>query len=1110
MSMRISRVVFVIASFLIFSNSLYSQPWLENATDAEGKLNFFMIRENAEKYWENRPIEKGKGFKPYKRWEYYWQYRVNPDGSFPDSGITEKNWKEYLLRNQGKNRVNEANWESIGPSLTNGGYAGIGRVNCVAFHPTDPDIIWIGAPGGGLWKTTDGGATWITTFDQSVVLGVSGILIDPKKPNIMYIATGDGDASDTYSTGVLKSIDGGVTWQTTGLNWNVSQTRVIRRIIFQPENSSILFAATSNGLYRTLDSGENWTQVLTGNFFDVKANPNSFSNIVYAATGSTVQKSIDNGATFTIVQNISGANRIALGVSNANSGYLYALASNGSGNGFLGFYQSVDTAKTFTLKATTPNLLGWDSDGGDSGGQGWYDLCLAVDPTDPEVVYTGGVNVWKSTNGGTAWSLRTHWSGASGVQTVHADQHCMEWQNPTTLWLGNDGGIYKSTNGGVNWSDKSNGLIISQMYKLGVSQADAKVITGLQDNGTKLKGTSGTWNDVIGGDGMECAIRPDNASVMYGSLYYGAIRRSTNGGSSWTSIKPSNAGDGAWVTPFVLDPNASQTIYAGFKRVYKSTNQGTNWTALGSSNLNSSALNYLHVAKANSSVIYAGRGSSLYRTTNGGTNWSTMTVPGSNTVMLAIHPDDADMIWAVRSNYTAGQKVYKSEDGGATWINVSGTLPNLPVNCILFDESTNKDGLYIGMDVGVFYRDNDMEDWELFSTGLPNTPVFELEIKYDTDEIFAATYGRGLWKSVKKYNGTFCRSVSGITIDEMGIDSARISWSASDPVPVNGYQYGFSTNTTPPLNWSTSFTTEGIIYGLSSNSKYYFFVRSVCEESLVSSWQSAGPFYTQLTCDDISTDTGGSSAEYSDNENIIRSICPDIELHYISITFTDFDVETDWDALYIFDGKSTSDPMFSSGNPETDAGFPAGGYYGTDLPGTFTSTHSSGCLTLQFMSDGYVTGDGWEANADCIPECNATVLIDEDDGYGSFRNVVLCADPGQSIVFAPEMANDTIHLDSPVIIDQDMTIVPEGMTLTLQADHDHYIFEVLPGVTLTLGNISLIGGTGANQTRVILNRGNLQLLNVQIIDVLAGTGLGKTISNEGTLDSHGSIQISSE
>jgi len=403
-----------------------------------------------------------------------------------------------------------------------------------------------------------------------------------------------------------------------------------------------------------------------------------------------------------------------------------------------------------------------------------------------------------------------------------------------------------------------------------------------------------------------------------------------------------------------------------------------------------------------------------------------------------------------------------------------------------------------------------MEDWELFSTGLPNVPVFELDIKYDTDEIYAATYGRGLWKSVKKYNGTFCRSVSGITLEEMGIDSARISWNAPDPVPVNGYQFGFSTNTTPPLNWSTSFSTEGVIYGLSSNSKYYFFVRSACEESLVSSWQSAGPFYTHLTCDDVSTDTGGSSADYSDNENITRSICPDIDLHHISITFTDFDVETDWDALYIFDGKSTSDPMFSSGNPETDAGYPAGGYYGTDLPGTFTSTHPSGCLTLQFMSDGYVTGDGWEANVDCLPDCNEIVLTNEDDGYGSLRNVVLCAGPGQSIVFAPELANDTIFLNSPVVVDQDITISMTTNPVTIKSNHNHYIFEVLPGVTLTLDNITLIGGNGADQTRVIYNRGNLHMQDVQIIDVLLGSGSGKTISNEGTLDSHGSTQISTE
>lgn len=1098
------RIIFVIASFLIYSLHISGQPWMENASDAEGKLNFYLIQQNAEKYWENKPIEKGKGFKQWKRWEWYWQNRVNPDGSFPDAGITAKNWNDYLRLHPGKNRENVADWESLGPSSTTGGYAGLGRISSVAFHPVDQNIIWIGAPGGGLWKTTDGGNTWTTVFDNSVVLGVSGILIYGKNTNIMYIATGDGDASDTYSVGVLKSLDGGLTWQTTGLDWSVSQNRVIRRIIFDPDDENTIYAATSNGLYRTTNSGDDWTQLVSGNFFDVRANPNVFSNTFYASTASTIYRSTDNGATFTSVQTITGANRIALGVTNANTNYVYALCSNGSNNGFLAMYRSTDAGLSYTQQSTTPNLLGWSSTGSDTGGQGWYDLCVTVDPVNADIVYTGGVNVWKSINGGVDWALRTHWSGASGVQTVHADQHCMEWQNNTTLWLGNDGGIYRTTNGGINWSDKSNGLVISQMYKLGVSQADGRVITGLQDNGTKLKGNSGTWSDVIGGDGMECAIRPDNASVMYGTLYYGDIRRSTNGGSGWSGIKPSGAGNGSWVTPFTLDPNAPQTIYIGFKKIYKSTNQGTNWSAI-SGDLNSNPLNYLHVAPSNSNVIYAGRGSNLYRTINGGTNWSTMTIPGSNTVMLAIHPTNPDILWAVRSNYTSGQKVYKSVNGGSTWTNMSGTLPNLPVNCILYDQSTSNDALYIGMDVGIFYIDNDMEDWELYSTGLPNAPVTELEIKFDSDEIFASTYGRGLWKSIKKYNGTYCRSVNGLTAAEIGIDSARITWNAPNPPPVNGYQYGYSTNGTPPATWSSTSSTQGIIYGLSSNTKYYFFVRSVCEPTLFSAWQSAGPFYTSTTCDELSTDSGGNTADYSDNENIIRKICPDIPNYHVSITFTAFDVEAEWDALYVFNGSSTSDPKFSSGNPVTDAGFPAGGYYGTNLPGPFTSTHTSGCLTLQFMSDTYVTGDGWLANVSCLPNCNATVLTTTDSGYGSLRNVILCASSGQSIQFAPEITNDTIQLTSPIQIDKNISI--SDPPVKFKSNHGHYLFEVLNGKTFTLNNVSLIGGNGVNQTRVILNRGNLHLLNVDILDSLAGSGSGKTIENEGSMESQGNTGI---
>lgn len=740
---------FLLSFFALFATFSFGQNWINDLLEEGKPLNFYEIQKKAEEYWTTHdPTEKGKGFKPYKRWENYWERRLMEDGTFPPAGITHRNYQQYLknagLLKQGAKAMAGANWTSIGPNSTTGGYAGIGRINAVAFHPADTNIIYIGSPGGGFWKTTNGGTNWTCTTDNLASLGVSAIVVKPSNPDVIYIATGDGDASDTWSFGVLKSTDGGNTWSITGLDWSNSYNKVIREMIMDPNDENTMILASNDGIYRTTDGAISWTKVASGNFYDIEANPDASTNIFYSCTNGGLYRSTNNGATWTNVQNISGSNRLELAVAPSNNNVVYAISSKSSDSGFNGLYRSDDSGATYILKSSTPNLLGWSQTGSDTGGQGWYDLTLGVNPADENTIFTGGVTNWKSTDGGVTWTINTFWYGIPGVAEVHADKHHAVWRG-SDFYQGNDGGIYRTTDNGTTWVDISGDLVISQMYRLGVSQSDGKVIAGLQDNGTKLMQTGGTWTDVIGGDGMECAINPVNPNVMYGEVYYGNMERSTNGGVSWTSIKPSGSGNGQWITPFTLDPSVPTTIYAGFARIYKSTNQGTSWTTI-SPNFGIGAMSYVNVAPSNSNYIYAGTGNALRRTVDGGTNWTTMTTPGSGTAMMAVHPLDPNTIYAVRQNYSAGAKVYKSTDGGATWTNISGSLPNLPANCIVYANCT-QDGLYVGMDVGVYYRDNTLSDWILHNDNLPNVEIYELEIDYTEKKIYAATYGRGMWKA---------------------------------------------------------------------------------------------------------------------------------------------------------------------------------------------------------------------------------------------------------------------------------------------------------------------------------------------------------------------------
>ena len=714
-------------------------------------VSFFETKARFNEFWSNRPMEKGKGFKAFKRWEWFNEPRVNPQtGAYPEADAV---W-QAMQDSPEMFTLNEnmlGDWTYIGNTAVPNSGGGAGRVNSVRSLPGSTTTWFACTPGGGLWKTTNSGGTWsVVGTDFLSSIGVSDVAIDYTNTNVMYIATGDGDAQDTYSLGVLKTTDGGLTWNTTGLNWNVTQTRTCSRIIIHPTNPQILICATSNGVWRTTNGGTTWAQEQSGDFVEVTFKPNDPS-VVYGVSDQ-FYRSTNTGDTWNLITSglpsASNAQRMAMATTIANSSYLYILVS-GNDSGLQGVYRSVDGGTTFSQRmGSSPNLLGWSTTGNDNGGQGWYDLCMAADPVNAEIIYTGGVNIWKSTNGGTSFTQSAHWYGGDGNPYVHADHHFLGFVTGTTrLISGNDGGVFSTTNGGSTWSDQSSNLQIAQQYRLSVADLNSNlVITGWQDNGTNLKnGVNHT--QVYGGDGMECIIDPNNSSIMYATLYYGSIQRSTNGGASWSNIVGSGGSginsDGAWVTPFVLGTNSTH-IYVGKDVVYKSTNSGSSWTALGA--IGGGNCNDIAVAPSNNNYIYVSKESTLYRSTDGNTFTELTNAPNYFITDIAIHPTNPNTVWITLSNYDSGEKIYRSTDAGATWVNISSGLPNIPANAVVYQEGTSN-GIYIGMDAGVYYRDDVLGSWTPFMNALPNVEITELEIHYATNTITASTYGRGLWRA---------------------------------------------------------------------------------------------------------------------------------------------------------------------------------------------------------------------------------------------------------------------------------------------------------------------------------------------------------------------------
>lgn len=843
---RVAQFLLTISLLPLLLSQLHSQPWADGDGGTPNR-NFYDIQKSFNKYWEGKDVtQKGIGWKQFKRWEWFWEQRVYPTGEFPNPMQIYNESKKLKLQKKAKNIIQAVgDWSFLGPSTNSGGYGGLGRVNCIRELPGNSSVLFAGAASGGLWVSTDGGTNWSCNTDDLATLGVTDIVIDPNNTNVMYLATGDGDYGDTYSVGVLKSTDGGSTWNTTGLNWTVTQVRTISRLLMSPSNSQVIYAGGSAGIYKTTNGGSTWSQVFsTSSIKDMEFKPGTPSTI-YAARYS-VYKSTDDGATWSQLTTglpTSNVQRIALGVSSANSEYVYALMSNNTNSGFLGFYKSTNSGTSWTQMSTTPNILGWNTNGGDTGGQGWYDLCMAVSQTNANEVYTGGINIWKSTNGGTSWSCMSSWTSS-----VHADQHDL-WFAPGTsrLYSGNDGGVYKTTNGGTSWSWIGSGLKITQFYRIGNSATNSNlVLAGAQDNGTKKRNGT-TWSDVIGGDGMECIIDHSNSNIQYGELYYGQILKSTNGGSSFGSMTlPSeyNSSLGSWVTPYVMHPTNASIIYAGYRNVWKTTNAGSSWTQI--SNFTSGSLTVLHVAPSDPNVIYASTGSStLKRTGDGGTNWTSYNLPSAQYLTyMAIHKTDPNKIWAAFSGYSSGQKVYYSTDGGANWTNISGSLPNVPVNTIVY-QNDYYNRVYAGTDIGVFYKDDNTSDWQEFNTYLPNVVVNELEIHYGSSRIRAATYGRGLWEAEIP--------VTTLTLNPPNLSSpadnatdipinTSLSWSSVTDATGYTIQYSTSSNFTT-YTQPTASNTSLSITNLDYNTTYYWRVKAT-NGNISSNWSTVYNFTT--------------------------------------------------------------------------------------------------------------------------------------------------------------------------------------------------------------------------------------------------------------------------
>jgi len=700
------------------------------------------VIESAETYFANRDKGRGTGYKPYKRWEYNALRLMNEDGYLPTlaNNVAElERWNVYLNETASNRAVLQDNWVDLGPTYwnaTSGWNPGVGRITGMDIEGGNENHIIIGAETGGVWRTTDGAQTWSHLTDYFSHLSVYSVVIHPDFPNTYFFGSSAGN--------IFKSTDSGATWSLLATIGN----SIVNRILINPDNPDIMFAAAENvGLYRSVDGGQTWTKPISDNRgYDFEFKPGDLS-VVYAS-GSGVYKSTDGGATFTTLSGFSNGPKM-MAVSPANPEVLYVLEAN---NGRFGaMYTSTNSGGSFTkLNHGGLNFFGYSTTGNDNNGQAPRDMAIAINPTNADEVHIAGILTWRSMNAGVTFTCTSDWvpgnAASQNIGYCHADVDDLLFYG-TNLYAVTDGGIFKATNTGtINtdyYEDLTTGLSIRQFYKIGISQTqDVLVSGGSQDNGTSLYTEAGGWKDWLGADGMETFVDKNNINVLYGTSQFGSMYRSMNGGNSYFNIN-GPGGSGNWVTPFEQDPSVTNTIYVGYNRVHKSTNSGATWTPISQSF--GQNLDNLKIAASNNQVMYTSRSSFLFRTEDGGaTDWIQTANPGGSRInSVAIHPTDPNRVAVAVGG---GNKVMVTNDGGTTWENYSKNLPNFSALAVVWDDN-GQDGLYLGMDYGIYYIDNTFSDWQPYSNLLPNVQVNELEINKTTNMLYAGTYGRGLWVS---------------------------------------------------------------------------------------------------------------------------------------------------------------------------------------------------------------------------------------------------------------------------------------------------------------------------------------------------------------------------
>lgn len=707
-------------------------------------------------------------------------------------------------------------WSALGPGNIGG------RARALVVHPTNPNILWTGGVSGGLWKTTNGGQRWEPLTDQAANIAFNSLAIDPANPNVLYAGTGEGYQREVIRGTALLIRGGGIFKTTNGTNFfrlgstNNPNFHFVNALEVSPITGRI-YAATRTGVWRSQNGGESWQRILSttvqGGCLDLALRTDRPNDVLFAACGSFAQATVyrslaaEAGGGFEPVLTESAMGRTSLALAPSNQDVIYALSASitptvsdgglhalfrsdtgGASGSWQAQVRGNDSTKLNRMLLSNPVIAHLEEcDFGDTNrvsSLGWHANLLDVDPTDPMVVFAGGVDLFRSDNGGADWGLLSYWWDSP--PSAHADQHTIRFHpgyNGTsnqTLFLSNDGGVWRTDNAraraatgtlatcnpantAVRWRSLNRNLGITQFYHGAPFPDGRRFFGGTQDNGTLIGGVGNVdgWQSILGGDGGYVAVNPTNTNVLYAETQGINLYKSVDGGQSFViSINgiTETSDDVLFIKPFTMDPNQPQRLWTGGRRLWRTDNGANSWQAASAPLGGAGQISAIAVARNRSGRVLVGTSAgTIHRNDNataagGGTPWPSALPRAGYVTWIAFDPNNANVAYATYAGF-GGLKLWKTTDGGATWSSLGGSgpdrLPDIPLHSIIVDPD-DSERLYLGSDLGVLASIDGGQSWMVENTGFARAMVESLSIVRPGPSaaplLFAFTHGRGAFR----------------------------------------------------------------------------------------------------------------------------------------------------------------------------------------------------------------------------------------------------------------------------------------------------------------------------------------------------------------------------